>query len=233
MYIHISCKQDLGDQIKLLSVSLYVTHLQEKMCECTAFFLSYTCVYACITLSRGRALSAFSCSCRVLQFCLFYAQHAWKLKQRTCPRVCASATEAVLHFLFGAMVLQEEQKWGEANPKVEVQGGLVQLRGLCACWESSSLPCSAGVGHKHCSLGGCVHNACWFIVLTVSFHSSVIQNTFGEWIFLTHHLCSYLSVGYFVYFRCFFAFKLNCIICKMKKTQQKHFVCILAKNYKE
>lgn len=70
MYIHISCKQDLGDQIKLLSVSLYVTHLQEKMCECTAFFLSYTCVYACITLSRGRALGGFTCSCRVLHFVL-------------------------------------------------------------------------------------------------------------------------------------------------------------------
>lgn len=47
-----------------------MTHLQEKMCECTAFFLSYTCVYTCITLSRGRALSGFPCSCTVLLFVL-------------------------------------------------------------------------------------------------------------------------------------------------------------------
>lgn len=64
----------------------------------------------------------------------------------------------VLHFLFGAIPLQAEQKCREANPKGEVQGALAQLRDQCAHWESSSAPCSAGGGHKHC-LGGGVHNA--------------------------------------------------------------------------
>lgn len=117
----------------------------------------------------------------VESFTLFYAQHVWNLKQRKCPTVCASATEMVLHFLLDAMLLQAEQKCREASPKEEGQGALAQLRDLCAYWESSCAPCSAGLGHQHCSLGDCVHNACWFIVLAVIFHSSAIQNTFGEW----------------------------------------------------
>lgn len=58
-----------------------MTHLQEKMCESTAFFLSYTCVV--ITLSRGRALSGFTCSCRVLHFVL-----CTRMKPKACLCLC-------------------------------------------------------------------------------------------------------------------------------------------------
>lgn len=76
-------------------------------------------------------------------------------------------------------------------------------------------------------IGGCVQNACWFIVLTVSFHSSVIQNTFREWNVFIDHLCLHLIVGYFACFCCLLvclflhANQIICIIRKLRKIYNK------------
>lgn len=146
------------------------------MCECTAFFLSYTCVYACITLSRGRALSGFTCSCRVLHFVL--CTTCMKPKAKGAPNSLCLCYRSGATFSF----------WCNSSAgRAEVQGGQSKGGGTGSFGPAQRPVCSLGVqlctvqcrwGTQTLFGGWCAQ--CWFIVLTVSFHSSVIQNIFGE-----------------------------------------------------
>lgn len=115
-----------------------------------SFFFLVTLV-CCMTLSRGRALNGFTCSCRVLDFVL--CTRPMKPKAKEVPNSLCLCYRSGATFSFWCNASAGRAEVQRAHPKVELQGALAQLRELCAHWESSSAPCSAGLRHRHCSLG--------------------------------------------------------------------------------